>query len=340
MEKLIQSFLDECSELPYNSYKSVFADCKSINEYLNMNQTQLAVFSDNTAVQKYADYLLENSSPSTTRRRICTLRKLIRWCEDNGFINVCDTNLSVSIEETEPQYASESDIRKLYSFCKDIFEDDGYVLARAKLECYLIITMGYKVSELKKLRVDDICCLNNETAKSFLMIREQFISERLIKSDILFVTKYCGENNRINIDYDLIREKIDIDKSVTLSSIRNTCILNFENVGKNENLTTSFFRVTVERISRMREHNLIVQLPCQVGSTVYLIGSVKSGKSCGQTIISGKIDRFIIGGLGVPLADICTDDNVWYYACAYPDNYFLTQEEAQKALKKNGGTEK
>ena len=298
MEKLIQSFLDECSELPYNSYKSVFADCKSINEYLNMNQTQLAVFSDNTAVQKYADYLLENSSPSTTRRRICTLRKLIRWCEDNGFINVCDTNLSVSIEETEPQYASESDIRKLYSFCKDIFEDDGYVLARAKLECYLIITMGYKVSELKKLRVDDICCLNNETAKSFLMIREQFISERLIKSDILFVTKYCGEN---------------------------------------KNLTTSFFRVTVERISRMREHNLIVQLPCQVGSTVYLIGSVKSGKSCGQTIISGKIDRFIIGGLGVPLADICTDDNVWYYACAYPDNYFLTQEEAQEALKKSRG---
>lgn len=85
---------------------------------------------------------------------------------------------------------------------------------------------------------------------------------------------------------------------------------------------------------------LTLSLPCEVGSTVYLIGSVKSGKSWKQTVISGQIDRFIIGGLGVPLADICTEDNVWYYACAYPDNYFLTQEEAQKALKKNGGTEK
>lgn len=85
---------------------------------------------------------------------------------------------------------------------------------------------------------------------------------------------------------------------------------------------------------------LTLSLPCEVGSTVYLIGSVKSGKSWEQTVISGKIDRFIIGGLGVPLADICTDNNDWYIACSYPSDYFLTGEEAQEALKKNGGTEK
>lgn len=51
MEKLIQSFLNECSELPYNSYKSVLADCKNINEYLNMKQTSFTIFSDNTAVR-------------------------------------------------------------------------------------------------------------------------------------------------------------------------------------------------------------------------------------------------------------------------------------------------
>lgn len=85
---------------------------------------------------------------------------------------------------------------------------------------------------------------------------------------------------------------------------------------------------------------LLINLPCEVGSTVYLIGSDKSGKKLVQTVISGQIDHFTIGGLGVPLADICTDDNRWYYACAYPNDYFLTQEEAQEALKKNGGTEK
>lgn len=75
-----------------------------------------------------------------------------------------------------------------------------------------------------------------------------------------------------------------------------------------------------------------ISLPCEVGSTVYLISSVKSGKKSEQTVISGQIDRFIIGGLGVPLADICTDDNKWYYACAYPNDYFLTQKEAQETL--------
>lgn len=92
------------------------------------------------------------------------------------------------------------------------------------------------------------------------------------------------------------------------------------------------FNTSTDYLLGLKANNTFT-LPCEVGSTVYLIGSVKSGKSCGHTVISGKIDRFIIGGLGVPLADICTDDNVWYYACAYPDNYFLTQEEAQEAIK-------
>ncbi len=76
-------------------------------------------------------------------------------------------------------------------------------------------------------------------------------------------------------------------------------------------------------------------LPCEVGSTVYLINSVKSGKDCRKTILSGKIDRFIIGGLGIPLADICTDNNDWYYACAYPNDYFLSKQEAQEAIKQS-----
>lgn len=85
---------------------------------------------------------------------------------------------------------------------------------------------------------------------------------------------------------------------------------------------------------------LLVNLPCEVGSTVYMIENVKSGRNREQRVVSGQIDRFIIGDLGVPLADICTEDNKWYYACGYPQDYFLTQEEAQEAIKKNGGTEK
>lgn len=77
---------------------------------------------------------------------------------------------------------------------------------------------------------------------------------------------------------------------------------------------------------------ITVTIPCEVGSTVYLIGNVRSGGHWEKKVISGQIDRFVIGGLGIPLADICTEDNDWYYACAYPKDYFLTREEAQRAL--------
>ena len=99
------------------------------------------------------------------------------------------------------------------------------------------------------------------------------------------------------------------------------------------------FNTSTDYLLGLRSGNTL-NLPCEVGSTVYLIGSVGSGRKSEQTVISGQIDHFTIGGLGVPLADICTDDNRWYYACAYPKDYFLTQEEAQETLKKNGGTEK
>lgn len=80
--------------------------------------------------------------------------------------------------------------------------------------------------------------------------------------------------------------------------------------------------------------DLLIKLPCKVGETVYMISNIKSGKNWEKTIISGQIDRFIIGNLGLPLADICTEDNAWYRACAYPNDYFLALKDAQDALEK------
>lgn len=95
-----------------------------------------------------------------------------------------------------------------------------------------------------------------------------------------------------------------------------------------------YFNVTVDYLLKndnsFNEKSLLINLPCEVGSDVYLIGRYE------QRVISGKIDRFIIGDLGVPLADICTDDNDWYYACAYPADYFLTKEEALESIFPSG----
>ncbi len=82
----------------------------------------------------------------------------------------------------------------------------------------------------------------------------------------------------------------------------------------------------------MKHDKLTIQLPCEVGSTVYLHITEKSGRNKETKIISGQIDRYIIGDLGIPLADICTENNEWYYFCSYPEDYFLSYEKARKAL--------
>lgn len=77
-----------------------------------------------------------------------------------------------------------------------------------------------------------------------------------------------------------------------------------------------------------------INLPCAVGDTVFIVENIGNGKKQEKIIVSGMIDRFIIGDLGVPLADICTGDK-WYTACSYPKDYFLTMKEAQEMYLKH-----
>ena len=85
----------------------------------------------------------------------------------------------------------------------------------------------------------------------------------------------------------------------------------------------------------MSDKNLTIRLPCKVGSTVYLHTTVKSGRNKETVILSGQIDRYVIGALGIPFAEICCENDEWYYFCSYPGDFFLTYEEAQIALNKN-----
>ena len=85
----------------------------------------------------------------------------------------------------------------------------------------------------------------------------------------------------------------------------------------------------------MNNDKLIIKLTCEVGSTVYLHINVKSGKRTEVKILSGQIDRYVIGALGIPFAEICCENDEWYYFCSYPGDFFLTYEEAQTALNKN-----
>lgn len=67
-----------------------------------------------------------------------------------------------------------------------------------------------------------------------------------------------------------------------------------------------------------------VILPCKVGETVWMI--------CKGEVVSGIIDRFIIGDAGIPMADICLSDNEWAIACE-PHEYYLSEAAAQETWK-------
>ena len=77
-----------------------------------------------------------------------------------------------------------------------------------------------------------------------------------------------------------------------------------------------------------------IELPCDVGDTVYMITNYVSGrKLLDRAIIEGQVDRFIIGDAGIPMADICTCDGRWYIACS-PSEYYVDKCEAKAALER------
>ena len=84
----------------------------------------------------------------------------------------------------------------------------------------------------------------------------------------------------------------------------------------------------------------LVVFPCRVTDTVYYIETVHKGrKYAGGRVVSAQINHVTIGGTtGKPVFDLCTETENWLYALE-PGEFFLTREEAEKALeegRKNG----
>lgn len=139
-------------------------------------------------------------------------------------------------------------------------------MARAKLECLMVIICGFKVSELKKLRIQDVsgpiiddkmkmvCCTKSKCIDTFLQIRADFTDRRLIKSDILFVNKRGKNNQQINLDYETIRKQCGVSGSVTLSSIRNSCIQECSALLNNDAVSAKLFDVAVRRLGIIKNH--------------------------------------------------------------------------------------
>ncbi len=228
-DHIIREYLAYKKDVPENTYKGISADCKAIAKYLSDNDAMITSLTEAASSEHFISFLTEKYTPATVKCRLCTLRSIIYWCQEQGYIPAeQEINIFDDLESPQYQFASNEDIAKLYNFCKNIWESDEYIMARAKLECLMVIICGFKVSELKKLRIQDVtgsiiddklkmvCCTKSNCIDMFLQIRQDFISLKLIKSDILFVNKNGKKNQQINLDYELIRKQCGVSASVTL----------------------------------------------------------------------------------------------------------------------------
>lgn len=267
--QIINEYLIYKKNVPKRTYKSISADCKAIGKYLFESNAMITSLSGANQSEQFLIYLTEKYTPATVKRRLCTLRSMLYWCQEQGYIpHEQDVNIHDNLELAKMNFAQNTDIERLYDFCRYIGESDEYTMARAKLECLMVIICGFKVSELKKLRIQDVngsviddkmklvCCTKSECIDTFLQLRAKFTDLWLIKSDILFVNKYGNENEQINLDYELIRKQCNVSKKVTLSSIRNSCIKECSVLLNNDAVAAKLFDVTFRWLSKIKKQDV------------------------------------------------------------------------------------
>lgn len=142
--QIIREYLAYKSEVPKNTYKGISADCKAIAKYLSDNNAMITFLSGTASSEQFVSFLTEKHHPATVKRRLCTLRSMISWCQEQGYIHLeHDINISDNLEIPKYHFASNADIAKLYNFCKYIGESDEYTMARAKLECLMVIICSF-----------------------------------------------------------------------------------------------------------------------------------------------------------------------------------------------------
>lgn len=265
--RIIDEYLAYKKDVPKNTYKGIVADYKSITKYLSDNDAPIASLIETESSERFIGFLTEKYTPATVKHRLCTLRSIIYWCQEQGYIPIeREINIYDDLDLHTYQFASNDDIAKLYNFCKNIWESDEYTMARAKLECLMVIICGFKVSELQKLRIQDVsgsiiddklkmvCCTKSKCIDTFLQIRADFTDRKLINSDILFVNKRGKNNQQINLDYEMIRRQCGVSDSVTLSSIRNSCIQECSILMNNDAVSAKLFDVAVRRLGIIKNH--------------------------------------------------------------------------------------
>lgn len=79
---IIREYLDYKKDVPKNTYKCISADCKAIAKYLSDNDIVITSLTEAASSEQFIGFLTEKYTPATVKRRLCTLRSIIYWCQE------------------------------------------------------------------------------------------------------------------------------------------------------------------------------------------------------------------------------------------------------------------
>lgn len=121
-----------------------------------------------------------------------------------------------------------------------------------------------------------------------------------------------------------------MERLTSRDSKGNLCLCNKEVYDNNQDIYNAI--AVLEECEDLEEQGLMLKLPCKVGDTVYRI--IKEFHTRINKIISGKVYRIALTDIEM---QIFIDK--WQSKGIYGKTVFLTQAEAEEALRKMNETE-
>ena len=269
-QQIINGFLEKNSERKANSYKALKSDCNSLMSFLSDSNVLISIMADQSNTDKYILYLKSlKTADRTVKRRICTLRSLLKYCADQGLITDQKIELEDKVKKVSTDILSEEKIRKIFNYCINIFDTDSYAIARTKMSVLLVVICGFKSSELCNIKLNDISHFeisyldyqNNKRIRfvdmtefekpyaAYLSHRKNYLDNN--KSEYLFIDRFYKQctAQTLNTDIRLFCEKVNLN--VTHSMLRNACIKHYYDNIPDYILISKIFDVSADYIRKL-----------------------------------------------------------------------------------------
>jgi site-specific recombinase XerD len=335
--EVFEDFLQSVKLESMEKYKSMRTDCRCLEFFMKTNDILLNELPSVEVIDTYRKYLRQNYSASTVKHRFYTLRAFLRWCKDNNKIpKSSKTDFKDNIKINELPCISDDDYNKLLNYCSDIQYHDYYIHARAKLEVLMILVCGLKATSIQRLKLKDITeeyATNNlnllikryrPAIDAYLFCRKEYLKGMKQTNDnYLFINRMGKQSNDVKSDFNIIKGKCKIDSEITISMVRNNFIKHCDKFMQSALATSDMFTITPEYLSKLTRDELLLKLPCKIGTHVFVVFNNK--------LTSGVIENFVVDKITMS-ATIAVND-VYLTSMILDEDYFLTLEDADRHFK-------